>query len=96
MAHVSLTPKPMSASFPGGALLALDLGTTTGWALRAADSLDPASQEALLAWCKGDHPPSDDDLDARIAQSLLDYRDLFQQAFNASRIALSERPEAKQ
>ena len=34
MAHVSLTPKPMSASFPGGALLALDLGTTTGWALR--------------------------------------------------------------
>lgn len=61
---------------------------------RAADSLDPASQEALLAWCKGEHPPSDDDLDTRIAQRLLDDRDLFQQAFNASRIALSERPAA--
>ena len=40
MAHVSLTPKPMSASFPGAlVVLALDLGTTTGWALRAPDSL---------------------------------------------------------
>ena len=30
MAHVSLTPKPMSASFPGAlVVLALDLDTTT-------------------------------------------------------------------
>jgi hypothetical protein len=40
MAHVSLTSSPMIA--PGGGasvILALDLGTTTGWALRAADGL---------------------------------------------------------
>lgn len=59
---------------------------------RAADSLDPAGQEALLSWCKADHPPNVDDTDTRIAQRLLDERDLFQQAFNASRIALGERP----
>ncbi|EDP66020.1 C-terminal processing peptidase [alpha proteobacterium BAL199] len=62
---------------------------------RAADSLDEASQEVLLAWCKGNHPPSDDDLDTRIAHRLLDDRDLFRQAFNASYIALSDRPEIK-
>jgi len=40
MAHVSLTPTPMSAPFPGvPVVLALDLGTTTGWALQAADGL---------------------------------------------------------
>jgi Holliday junction resolvasome RuvABC endonuclease subunit len=40
MAHVSLTPKPMSASVSGApVVLALDLGTTTGWALRAASGL---------------------------------------------------------
>ena len=47
MAHVSLTPKPMSltpkpmtAPLPGApVVLALDLGTTTGWALQAADGL---------------------------------------------------------
>lgn len=60
---------------------------------RGADTLDPAGQEALLSWCKANHPPSDDDLDTRIARRLLDERDLFQQAFNASRIALGERPE---
>lgn len=59
---------------------------------RGADSLDQAGQEALLAWCKADHPPSDDDVDARIARRLLDERDLFLQAFNASRIALGEQP----
>ncbi|PTN01254.1 hypothetical protein C8N32_11544 [Rhodovulum imhoffii] len=40
MAHASLTPSP--AITPAGGtpvLLALDLGTTTGWALRAADGL---------------------------------------------------------
>ncbi len=40
MAHASLTPSPAIA--PAGStpvLLALDLGTTTGWALRAADGL---------------------------------------------------------
>jgi len=63
---------------------------------RGAESLDPASQEALLSWCKANHPPSDDDLDAQIARRLLDERDLFQQAFNASRIALGERPETLQ
>lgn len=57
---------------------------------RAADSLDAAGQEALLSWCRADHPPSADDTDTRIAQRLLDERDLFQQAFNASRIALGE------
>jgi len=60
---------------------------------RGADGLDSASQDALLSWCKADHPPSDSDIDARIARRLLDERDLFQQAFNASRIALGERPE---
>ena len=59
---------------------------------RGADSLDQAGQEALLSWCKADHPPSDSDVDARIARRLLDERDLFQQAFNASRIALGEQP----
>lgn len=59
---------------------------------RAADSLDAAGQEALLSWCKADHPPSADDTDARIAHRLLDERDLFQQAFNASRLALGGRP----
>jgi len=40
MAHVSLTSTPMSAPFPGvPVVLALDLGTTTGWALQAADGL---------------------------------------------------------
>ncbi len=58
---------------------------------RGADSLDAAGQEALLSWCKADHPPSDNDMDALIARRLLDERDLFQQAFNASRIALGER-----
>ena len=40
MAHASLIPTPTTA--PGGrahAVLALDLGTTTGWALRSADGL---------------------------------------------------------
>ncbi|WP_437176764.1 hypothetical protein [Pseudoponticoccus marisrubri] len=40
MAHASLTPS--TAIAPAGGtpvLLALDLGTTTGWALRAADGL---------------------------------------------------------
>lgn len=59
---------------------------------RGADSLSPANQDALLSWCKADHPPSDDDTDTRIARRLLDERDLFQQAFNASRIALGEQP----
>jgi len=40
MAHVSLTPTPMSAPFSGApVVLALDLGTTTGWALRGQDDL---------------------------------------------------------
>ena len=40
MAHVSLTPTPMIAPPPGAAvILALDLGTTTGWALRGHDGL---------------------------------------------------------
>lgn len=40
MAHVSLTPTPMITPLPGApVILALDLGTTTGWALRAADGL---------------------------------------------------------
>jgi hypothetical protein len=40
MAHASLTPTPMRAPCPGvPVILALDLGTTTGWALRAADGL---------------------------------------------------------
>jgi Holliday junction resolvasome RuvABC endonuclease subunit len=40
MAHVSLTPKPMSAPFPGvPVVLTLDLGTTTGWALRTGDGM---------------------------------------------------------
>ena len=40
MAHASLTPSPAIAPVGGTpVLLALDLGTTTGWALRAADGL---------------------------------------------------------
>lgn len=40
MAHASLTPSPAIAHVGGTpVLLALDLGTTTGWALRAADGL---------------------------------------------------------
>ncbi len=40
MAHASLTPTPMSAPCPGvPVVLALDLGTTTGWALQAVDGL---------------------------------------------------------
>jgi hypothetical protein len=40
MAHASLTPSPAIARAGGTpVLLALDLGTTTGWALRAADGL---------------------------------------------------------
>ena len=40
MAHVSLTPTIMRSPFPGvPVVLALDLGTTTGWALQAADGL---------------------------------------------------------
>ena len=40
MAHASLTPTPMNAPCPGvPVVLALDLGTTTGWALQAADGL---------------------------------------------------------
>ena len=40
MAHVSLTPTPMSAPFPGvPVVLALDLGTSTGWAIRGHDAL---------------------------------------------------------
>lgn len=57
---------------------------------RGADNLDEAGQQQLMSWCRADHPPSDDDVDTRIARRLLDDRDLFQQAFNASRIALGE------
>lgn len=40
MAHASLTPSPAISPVGGTpVLLALDLGTTTGWALRAADGL---------------------------------------------------------
>ena len=40
MAQLSLTPTPMIAPLPGAAIvLALDLGTTTGWAVQAADGL---------------------------------------------------------
>ena len=40
MAHASLNPTPMSAPCPGvPVVLALDLGTTTGWALQATDGL---------------------------------------------------------
>ena len=40
MAHASLTPCTAIAPVGGTpVLLALDLGTTTGWALRAADGL---------------------------------------------------------
>ncbi|WP_259400481.1 crossover junction endodeoxyribonuclease RuvC [Roseovarius sp. SCSIO 43702] len=40
MAHASLNPTPMSAPFPGvPVILALDLGTTTGWALHGHDGL---------------------------------------------------------
>jgi len=40
MAHVSLIPTPVSAPFPGvPVVLALDLGTTTGWAIRGHDGL---------------------------------------------------------
>jgi len=40
MAHVSLTPTPVIAPHPGSpGILALDLGTTAGWALQAADGL---------------------------------------------------------
>lgn len=60
---------------------------------RSVDSLDATAQATLLKWCHADHPPSDDDTDARIARRLLDDRELFQQAFNASRIVLGERPE---
>ena len=44
MAHVSLTPKPMTAPLPGApVVLALDLGTTTGW----ASVVSP-----LKGWCR--------------------------------------------
>ena len=40
MAQLSLTPTPLIAPLPGAAvILALDLGTTTGWAVQAADGL---------------------------------------------------------
>ena len=40
MAQATLTPTPMTAPFSGAPIvLALDLGTTTGWALQAADGL---------------------------------------------------------
>lgn len=40
MAHVSLTPTPMIAPVHGApVLLALDLGTTTGWALQSVGGL---------------------------------------------------------
>ena len=40
MAHVFLIPTPVSAPFPGvPVVLALDLGTTTGWAIRGHDGL---------------------------------------------------------
>jgi len=63
---------------------------------RVAETLDTVSREALLSWCKADHPPADDDLDTLLARRLLDERDLFQQAFNASRIALGESPAVLQ
>jgi hypothetical protein len=37
MASTTLTPPAALASAPAGAMLALDLATTTGWALRSAD-----------------------------------------------------------
>ena len=50
MAHASLTPTPMSAPFPGvPVVLALDLGTTTGWALQAADGLITSGTVSLPA-----------------------------------------------
>jgi hypothetical protein len=37
--HAVTTPASAAPPLPGGAVLALDLGTTTGWALRAPDGL---------------------------------------------------------
>lgn len=40
MAQLSLTPTPLITPLPGAAvILALDLGTTTGWAVQAADGV---------------------------------------------------------
>ena len=59
---------------------------------RMIDTLDPARREALGQWCRANHPPRSDDADTEIALRLLSDRTLFQQAFNASRIALGQRP----
>lgn len=59
---------------------------------RVIDTLDPERREELKTWCRGNHPPRADDGDTEIALRLLSDRALFQQAFNASRIALGQRP----
>lgn len=85
-----------AAENPTAMLAALRAGTVRpGDAVhrrRVIDTLDPARREALGQWCRANHPPRSDDADTEIALRLLGDRALFQQAFNASRIALGQRP----
>jgi len=63
---------------------------------READRLDKTAKEKLTVYCTGNHPPRPDDDDVRVARSLLESRDLFRQAFDASRVALNASAASQQ
>ena len=59
---------------------------------RRADQLGKAEQSKLETYCTGDHPPTSDDSDVRIASRLLHSAELYRQAAAASQIAFRAGP----
>jgi carboxyl-terminal processing protease len=59
---------------------------------RRADQLGKAEKSQLETYCTGDHPPSSDDSDVRIASRLLHSAELYRQAAAASQVAFRAGP----
>ena len=59
---------------------------------RRADQLGKAEKSKLETYCTGDHPPSSDDSDVRIASRLLHSAELYRQAAAASQVAFRAGP----
>lgn len=59
---------------------------------RRADQLSKFDKSKLETYCTGDHPPSSDDSDVRIASRLLHSAELYRQAAAASQIAFRAEP----
>jgi carboxyl-terminal processing protease len=59
---------------------------------RRADQLGETEKSQLETYCTGNHPPSSDDTDVRIATRLLHSEELYRQAADASQIAFGAGP----